>query len=208
MTTTYTLAELRQIEQTADNAGIDLMQRAARSCADWVNHHFPVGSEILVAAGTGNNGGDALWAGLNLQSRDYLVTLFIPQPIKSPAALQALALCKANGLPIIDQLSSMTTKPALLIDGLFGIGLDRPLSNNWQIVINALNHLAIPTLALDTPSGLDAYKGITYGTAIKASSTLTFLGDKPALHEGEGAELSGEVLVDMLDLPKNMQPKK
>lgn len=204
----YSLSQLRQIEQTANAAGIDLMQRAARSTADWVSQHIPNGAEILVACGTGNNGGDALWAGLNLHARDYKPLLFIPQPVKSPAALKALSLCQINRLPIIDKLSSLPTNPTLLIDGLFGIGLDRHLSESWQVTINTLNALAMATLALDTPSGLDAYQGITYGTAIKATTTLTFLADKPALHEGQGAELSGEVLVDMLDLPKNMRPKK
>lgn len=202
----YTLFQLRQIEQTADQAGIDLMQRAARSTADWVNHHYPTSSHILIVVGTGNNGGDALWAGLNLHSRDYQITLFIPKQVASPAAIKALELCHINKLPEINHLEQLTTQPTLIIDGLFGIGLNRPLSDNWQQVIKQLNGLNLPTLALDTPSGLDAYTGIIYGTAIKATTTLTFLGDKPALHTEQGKKLAGEVIVDILDLPKNMIP--
>lgn len=202
----YTLSQLRQIEEIAEQSGIDLMQRAARSTADWVSSHFPASSSILIAVGTGNNGGDALWAGLNLHARDYPVTLLIPEPVTSPAALKALELCRANALPEIAYLDQLTTKPELLIDGLFGIGLNRPLSANWQTVILSLNNLAIPTLALDTPSGLDAYTGVIYGAAIKATTTLTFLSDKPALHSDEGAKLSGKIIVDILDLPKNMAP--
>lgn len=202
----YTLAELRHIEKIAELAGIDLMQRAARSIADWISQHYQPNSPILFACGIGNNGGDAIWAALNLHARDYQVTLLIPQPIKSPASLKALALCKAEGIAIIDQLSLITIQPALLVDGLFGIGLDRILSDTWQTFINALNKLALPTLAIDTPSGLDAYSGEIYGTAIKASTTLTFLGDKPALHQKQGMTLSGHVIVDPLDLPKHLRP--
>lgn len=206
MSPVYTLSELRQIEQLAATAGIDLMQRAARSVADWVSQHFPSNSAILVACGVGNNGGDALWAALNLHARDYQVTLIIPQPVKSKAAVQALSLCEAEGISIIDKPSSLTSHPTLLIDGLFGIGLDRILSETWQAFINALNQLTLPTLAIDTPSGLDAYTGKIYGAAIKATTTLTFLGDKPALHQKPGITLTGNILVDELDLPKYLRP--
>lgn len=204
--TNFTLKQLRQIEQTADKAGINLMQRAARSTADWANHHYPTSSHILIAVGTGNNGGDALWAGLNLHSRDYQITLFIPEQVSSPAAIKALELCHINKLPIITHLDQLTPQPMLIIDGLFGIGLNRPLSNNWQQVIKQLNVLNLPILALDTPSGLDAYTGTIYGAAITATTTLTFLGDKPALHTEQGKKLAGNVIVDILDLPKNMIP--
>lgn len=207
MKPTYTLPQLRQIEQTAEQSGIDLMQRAARSVADWVSAYYPSSSHILIAVGTGNNGGDALWAGLNLHARDYQVTLFIPEQVASPAAIKALQLCRANQLTEINDLAQLTSQPTLIIDGLFGIGLNRPLAENWQQVINGLNTLNLPTLALDTPSGLDTYTGEIYGVAIKATVTLTFLGDKPALHIAKGKELAGEVLVDILDLPKNMIPK-
>lgn len=206
MVAIYTLPQLRQIEQTADKAGIDLMQRAARSTADWVSHDYPNSSHILIAVGTGNNGGDALWAGLNLHSRDYQITLFIPEQVSSPAATKALELCHINKLPKITQLDQLTPQPTLIIDGLFGIGLNRPLSDNWQQVIKQLNALNLPTLALDTPSGLDAFTGTIYGTSIKATTTLTFLSDKPVLHSEQGKKLAGEVIVDILDLPKNMIP--
>lgn len=207
MKPTYTLPQLRQIEQTAEQAGIDLMQRAARSAADWVSANYPSSSHILIAVGTGNNGGDALWAGLNLHARDYQITLFIPEQVASPAAKKALELCRANQLTEISDLVQLTTQPTLIMDGLFGIGLNRPLADNWQQVIKQLNALNLPTLALDTPSGLDAYTGEVYGATIRASATLTFLGDKPALHFPENKAFVGEVLVDILDLPKNMIPK-
>lgn len=202
----YTLSQLRQIEQTAEQAGIDLMQRAARSISDWITQHYSPQDIILMAVGTGNNGGDALWVALNLDARDYQVILFIPESVRSLAALKALELCRANKLREINTLNQLTANPSLVVDGLFGIGLNRPLSDNWQAIIQQLNDLNIATLALDTPSGLDAYTGEHYGAIIKATTTLTFLSDKPALHSNTGTTLAGKVIVDKLDLPKNMRP--
>lgn len=202
----YTLPQLRQIEQKAEQAGIDLMQRAARSIADWVTQHYSQQDTILIAVGAGNNGGDALWAALNLDARDYHVILFIPQPVRSSAALNALTFCKVNHLLEINSLTQLTTRPNLIVDGLFGIGLNRFLSEDWQAIIQQLNNLNTPTLAIDTPSGLDAYTGEVYGATIKATATLTFLSDKPALHNDKGLALAGETIVDTLDLPKSLRP--
>lgn len=207
MTPCYSLEQLRDIERVADANGIDLMQRAARSAADWVEARFLCSHTIMIAVGTGNNGGDALWTGLNLQARGYDgVILFVPEPVKSPAAVKAFALCQTNGLAVINQVNQLPTSPHLVIDGLFGIGLNRVLSAHWQQIINSINHLSSETLALDTPSGFDAYQNIVYGASIQASTTLTFLSDKPALHSQQGAKLCGRLLVDLLDLPKSMRP--
>lgn len=207
MKTTYTITQLRQIERIAEQAGIDLMQRAARSVADWVSIHHTAKAPILLAVGTGNNGGDALWAALNLHARDYTVSLWIPKPVQSSDSLKALMLCRDNQLTEISQLSELPQPPDLVIDGLFGIGLNRSLSNDWQQVIDQLNQLNRPTLALDTPSGFDAYTDVVYGGVIQATTTLTFLSDKPALHSSNGKKYAGKVIVDKLDLPQSMQPK-
>ena len=202
----YSLAALRQIEEQADAAGIDLMQRAARASADWVRCHYEPTQHILVAAGGGNNGGDALWAADMLAEQGYPVTILLPAPAHSPLAIEALAACRQRGLPVIEYLSALQQPAQVLIDGLFGIGLNRPLSAEWQQLINQLNALALPTLSLDVPSGLDAWCGVALGTAIRATATITFLGAKPGLHTADGADYSGEVIVDMLGLPAAMTP--
>lgn len=202
----YSLTALRHIEKQADDAGIDLMQRVARACADWVQRHYAPTRHILIAAGSGNNGGDALWAADMLAEKGYPLTIFLPASPHSPLTVAALAACQQRGLPVIEQLSALRQPAHLLIDGLFGIGLSRILSADWQQRIIALNQLSLPTLALDVPSGLDAWRGTVFGAAIRASTTITFLGAKPGLHTADGADYSGEVIVDMLDLPVAMTP--
>lgn len=202
----YSLDKLRQIELTAEAAGIDLMQRAARAAADWIASRYPLPSQVLVAVGTGNNGGDALWVALNLFSRGFDVMLFIPQLVKSQSNQYAYQLCRQDGIPEITDLKLLSHRPDVLIDGLFGIGLNRELSEPWQQIIDHLNALKLPVLSLDTPSGLDAYRGVTYGRTIKATATLTFLCAKPGLHTADGVEYSGLVYTDGLDLPRAMAP--
>jgi len=69
--------------------------------------------------------------------------------------------------------AALQEKPALIIDGLFGIGLNRPLDEAWQKIISAVNAARIPVLAVDVPSGLNADTGETFGACIQAAVTLT-----------------------------------
>lgn len=86
----------------------------------------------------------------------------------------------------------------LVIDGLFGIGLTRPITGAARDLVQAVNRLGCPVLALDVPSGLDADTGAVVGpngVALRASHTLTFIGDKPGLHTNEGRDHAGVVAV-------------
>jgi len=202
----FSLADLRAIEKTAEQAGLDLMQKAADSATHWVVQHYPNDCAILVAAGTGHNGGDALWVAYQLAQLAYPVTLFVPETPKSVATQKALLACLDEGVLVIKEASDLNASFSLLVDGLFGIGLNRILSSTWQAIIRQINSLQIPILSLDVPSGLDAWCGSVYGEAIRANTTLTFLCAKPGLHTAEGPDYAGQVMVDRLDLPATMRP--
>lgn len=202
----WSLADLRQLEVAAAQRGIRLMPQAAQATVDWVEQHVTHGARILVAAGPGNNGGDALVAALLLMQQGYQVDILLPQPPVTTEAREALqSLRQAGGLPL-QQLSADYPPPALLIDGLFGIGLNRPLDDFWCQLINQLNQLSCPTLALDCPSGLNAYTGQAASACIRASHTLTFLCHKPGLFYAAGADHAGQVECAPLDYPADMQP--
>lgn len=96
----------------------------------------------------------------------------------------------------------VTARWALAIDGLFGIGLSRPLEGPFAAAVEQINALDCPVLAIDVPSGLDADSGRVIGdaVAVKAHTTLTLIGDKPGLHTGSGRDYAGLVLVDSLEL--------
>lgn len=176
----------------------------------------PASTPILVAAGPGNNGGDAFECGARLAADGYAVTCLVPQSPTSPSAdyLLALQRLQAQGVPCIDvsALPLAGAPPwALVIDGLFGIGLTRPLDGVWRVVIDALNAIDAPVLALDVPSGLDADTGaipgaVRSGACIRATATLSFIGDKPGLHSGEGRDHAGHVSVAALGIDPVLLP--
>ena len=94
---------------------------------------------------------------------------------------------------------------AVVIDGLFGIGLNRPLEASWQVLIDRLNSGAAPVLALDVPSGIDADTGQALGRPVRARWTLSFIAMARGLEvPGEGREAAGECHVH--DLGVAMPP--
>lgn len=111
---------------------------------------------IVILAGKGNNGADARAAhgSLNQRRVDFV-------DVKDPAS----DLSKLEAL--------LSLQPALIIDGLFGIGINRPLSTEWIKFIERINHSGAKILAVDVPSGLNGDTGEPQGTAIRASVTLT-----------------------------------
>jgi NAD(P)H-hydrate epimerase len=122
------------------------------------------GDSILFLAGKGHNGDDARAAAGNLDDR-HADVLEILQPENDLAPLEM----------------KLREKPALIVDGLFGIGLNRPLSAAWQKIIAVVNAGKIPILAVDVPSGLNADTGETFGTAIEATVTLTVAAPKTGM---------------------------
>jgi NAD(P)H-hydrate epimerase len=111
---------------------------------------------ILVLAGKGNNGNDARAVKEFLDGRKIeLLDIAAPE----------------NFLPALE--TALAQKPALIIDGLFGIGLNRPLDVGWMKLIQRVNQSKLPILSIDVPSGLNADTGENFGAAIEAAITLT-----------------------------------
>ena len=112
----------------------------------------------------------------------------------------------------IEELAAAALPPAdwqLVIDGLFGIGLARPLTGTLRALVAAVNQLNCPVLALDVPSGLNADTGAIVGPdgiALRASHTITFIGNKPGLHTNQGRDHAGLVEVAHLDIAPSLFP--
>jgi len=123
------------------------------------------GDAVLILAGKGHNGDDARAAKKFLNDLK-IILLEVTDSQKALPEFQR----SAGTLPAQDKLE---TPPSLIIDGLFGIGLSRPLDEHWQEFIATVNKTKIPVLAVDVPSGLNAETGQPEGAAIEASVTLT-----------------------------------
>jgi len=194
------VAAIRAIERAG--ADLPLMERAGEAAAQQVRLLVPRTSDsIVVFAGPGNNGGDAFVVARRLAEWRHRVTVvFAADPGKLPPdARRAFERWEAAG-------GSAVTEPpplgesALVVDGLFGIGLARPPGGVYAEWVAAINHAGSRVLALDVPSGVDADTGVARGPVVRATHTATFIALKPGLLTGDGVEMSGAVTVHDLDL--------
>ncbi len=155
---------------------ISLMQRAGRAAWDLLRQRWPDARQVLVACGTGNNGGDGYVLAC-LAHRAGLQVQVVHLPGRGPASLLAQraydAYLAAGGQVML--FSGVLETADVLVDALFGIGLNRPLDVPTQGLINALNAAGRPVLALDVPSGVDAERGAVFGTPVCAHVTLQFM---------------------------------
>jgi hydroxyethylthiazole kinase-like uncharacterized protein yjeF len=194
-------AEVQRVEQRAREAIAEsLMLRAGRAIADAARAMAAdTGEAILVVAGPGNNGGDA-WvaAALLRESFHRVVVLDVKgtEP-RAPEAREAKAsFVRAGGKVVPEWPDGL--RPALIVDGLLGIGLARDVEADVASVIARVNDSGVPVLAIDVPSGLDASTGRVRGAAVVAHRTLTFIAGKPGLYTLDGPDCCGRVEVDSL----------
>ncbi|KDC74157.1 YjeF family N-terminal domain protein [Bordetella bronchiseptica MBORD635] len=196
--------QVRAVERLGHRRGLALMPRAGLAAADFVAARLPAGAQVLALAGPGNNGGDALVAATLLQARGYRVAVVMPAgPARLPddARRAWQDWCAAGGQASADLPAHA---PALVIDGLFGIGLARPLDGAWQGLIDQVNAWRVPVLALDVPSGLSAASGQPLGDPpgrpVRATWTLSFIGVPAALRAPGAAAWCGEQYLSLLGL--------
>lgn len=197
----FDIQTLRAIEHRAEYEHINLMDAAANAVVDWVVARYALGAHIWVAAGVGNNGGDALFAAHRLHGLGFVVTCIVIAPPVSMATQTALGLCQSAGMTLIKgvlDLKPVQDAPDLIIDGLLGIGLSRSPDADLANLIEHLNEVDAPILALDVPSGLDAETGCAAGAVIQTNDTLTFLGHKSGLWMADGADAAGRVHLAVL----------
>ncbi|MDR1994302.1 NAD(P)H-hydrate dehydratase [Azonexus sp.] len=208
----YLSPALRALE--SHHAGDRLMQRAGLAAADWAGELVtPGGLPVLVVAGPGNNGGDALVVARLLRERFFAVTVVFAGDAKRlpPDAAGAWRDFVAAGGNAINAIPA-ESRWSLVIDGLFGIGLARPPAGRHAALIGAINDIAgrdrCPVLALDCPSGLDAERGTVPGIAVRATHTLTFIAGKPGLLTADGPDYCGQLRLTRLDLdpPAELPP--
>jgi len=171
------MAEADRLTIAGGTAGIELMERAGRAVADAVSADHPVGARVTVIAGPGNNGGDGFVAARLLVDRGYRVTVMLVGDRARLKGDAELAAAKWQG-GITDDRGYLATAD-VLIDALFGAGLDRPIDGEGRAVIETMNALGKPVVAVDLPSGINGASGAIMGVAAKATETVTFFRKKP-----------------------------
>ncbi len=204
-----TAAEMREIDQdTIDGIGIPgivLMETAGSEIVRAIECHYPTAQRIGIFVGKGNNGGDGLVIARQLAhaGRDVCIFLVSPADSFTREARTNLDIAYNLGLQIEEALTDVSTyiknqRFELLVDTIFGTGLRGTVREPISKIINEINKLSIPILAVDLPSGLDADTGIPLGTCVQADRTVTIGLPKRGLLLQPGVELAGQL--DIVDI--------
>src|ERR1700744_1068023 len=176
-----TTAEMERADRltiAAGTPGFSLMMSAGQAGAEAAIALVEEGPVVGVA-GRGNNGGDGFVAAAELAARGREVSVIL---LCERDSLQGDAASAARGWkhPVLPFNPQAIGKPALIIDALFGAGLNRPIKGEPYEMIEAINANGAPVLSIDLPSGINGTTGAVMGAAVRATETVTFFRRKPA----------------------------
>ena len=206
-----TAAEMRQLDsETIERIGIPgivLMETAGSAIVRSIRRDSPECQRIGVFVGKGNNGGDGLVIARQLAHAGCDVHIFLVSPAESFTgdAATNLQIAQNLGLPMEDAVTAISqTRCELFVDAIFGTGLRRPVVGEIADVIEGINRLPVPVIAVDLPSGLDADTGQPLGACVRADKTVTIGFPKRGLLLHPGAEFAGKLEVADIGFPKQV----
>lgn len=187
------MAEADRITIASGVPGYELMLRAGRGVAAAARRMAAPGARILVVCGTGNNGGDGYVAARLLQAegRDVDVMAPLGPPVAADAIQAATEWASGKGMAVAADAG--LAGYGLVIEALFGAGLNRPLAGAALAMAQRINAAGRPVLAVDVPAGLDADSGQAMGASVSAAATVTFAARKPGHLLLPGRALCGAV---------------
>jgi NAD(P)H-hydrate epimerase len=202
-----TRSQSRAVDRLAMNElgipGIVLMENAARGLAALIPENEGC---VAIVCGPGNNGGDGFAVARHLLNRGREVSVHLVASeegfrAESDAGIN-LSILRAMGVPLRGDLAFH--EAGVVVDALFGTGLDRPVAEPYAGAIRAINAAQGRVLAVDIPSGLDADSGAVLGDAVRADWTGTMVAPKIGFALGEGPTHTGEVRVVDIGAPPSL----
>ena len=215
-----TAEQMQELDRKAIEAyripGIVLMENAGRGATEVISNTFPdlQKMKIAIVAGKGNNGGDGFVIARYLLNRRISVKVYLladPKGLRGDAETNFQIFQRMKGEVIsvpsskdYQKVKKELEKFDLLIDAIFGTGLDAEVRGYYREVIDHLNTLQKPIVAIDIPSGLDANTGKPFGTAVRASLTITFGLPKIGHVISPGLDYVGKLKLVDIGLPKKL----
>ena len=188
-----------------------LMENAAIAVVDAIFEHYPACERASIFCGTGSNGGDGLAVARHLENRGVVPAVFIvgDRGKFTGDALTNFTICERLALPMYDITSSDSLDAALvhasdadlIVDALFGTGLNREPEGIYGEAIRAMSELALPVVAVDVPSGANASSAEPFDPCVQAAVTVTFAAPKLAHVFEPAAMFCGEVIVADISIP-------
>lgn len=181
---------------------IDLMERAAKACIDWITHHYPKATHFDIFCGKGNNGGDGLAMARLLADQGKQVHVFVLEFgylgtddfQKNLARLQQNPQVQVQFVQQEEHLRPVDPG-SIIIDAIFGTGLNRGLEGLAAALVSHINHAELPVISIDMPSGLFSDRSSGSNPIVRATYTITFQCLKPALLYPENNVFTGEISV-------------
>lgn len=204
----YTTAQIREMEQLAINqhaiSASVMMSRAAHAALSVIQQHWPDTKHITVLCGSGNNGGDGFDLARFAHQKGINVTVFqVSETTAETANLAKQALLEQD--IAIEPFTNLIPDTDIIVDAIFGTGLNRPVEGECKTAIELINtQNNTPVIALDIPSGLEADTGHVLGSAVIATTTISFIGLTLGLITGQGPDHCGRIELNTLNLPDDV----
>ncbi|MAY62913.1 MAG: bifunctional ADP-dependent NAD(P)H-hydrate dehydratase/NAD(P)H-hydrate epimerase [Rhizobiales bacterium] len=200
----FTPAAMGAVDRAAIENGIDgpgLMERAGAAVAACALEHWPAMTRAVILCGPGNNGGDGHVAARHLSETGVPVARYGMLPKDGTDAAWAYASFSGAVEPLADYRPE---RGDLVIDALFGAGLDRAVSDEVASVIERVATACVPVLAVDLPSGLSGHTGRPTGVCFTAERTVTFAALKTGHVLLPGRDLCGRLEVADIGIPTRL----
>lgn len=187
-------------------SALQLMEQAAKACVEHLEEMLPLDAPISVFCGPGNNGGDGLVIARNLQDLGFKVSAYTFKEeagsIGYQESLKKFQKKKGTIRFLVPNQPLPELQQGIIIDAIFGIGLNKPIKGFYKKVVNYMNSLPLPVISIDMPSGLFADKSSQGNSVIFADVTLSLGTEKLAFFMPENSRFTGTVLpVDIGLLP-------
>lgn len=202
-----TADQMQRIEGLVFDRGMPvpaLMEKVAGLMTDWILDHYACAAypRVGVLVGPGHNGGDALVVARELLFRGYQIVLCCPLDKQKPLTANHLKFAQSLDIPVHQDVAPLQGCD-VVIDGLFGFGLERPLEGKLAEIVNQINDWPNPVVSIDLPSGLDTDTGDVLGTAVKADHSLCLGLWKRAFCQSHALAYVGQRHLIDFDIPQS-----
>lgn len=209
---------MREIDKIAINEygipSLTLMENAAAAVYKCIKENYPKAVKIAIFCGPGNNGGDGITVARLLINDGYNIRCFLVgnhEKMTDDSKAMENKLNRYGGtledFSLNNDILNFINESDIIIDAIFGVGLQREVGGDFLAAINIINSANKPVVACDIPSGIDGNNGNILGAAVKADYTVTFSLSKYGLENGEGRVYSGKVIVEDIGIPDEIIKK-